>query len=83
MADYPLPFLSPEEARKRMEALGFIFDPHYNLPIDGQEKRFQALQELIAGAIAFWSDARPEGDDETWEHYNNELNEFAQEYLVG
>jgi hypothetical protein len=81
--DYPRPFLTQEEVHERMEALGFTFDPNYHLPSDGQVKQFVALQEIIAGAIAEWSDARPEGDDETWGSYDNELQEWAQEWMVG
>lgn len=81
--DYPRPFMAREEVHQAMEALGFTFDPNYHLPSDGQEKQFTALQELIAAAIAEWSDARPEGDEDTWDRYDNELQEWAQEWLIG
>lgn len=80
--DYPPPFLDREATDILLEELGFRFHPHGYLE-PGQEKKFTALQELIASAVAAWSDARPEGDEETWESYNNELQEWAQEYLVG
>lgn len=86
-----LPFLSREEMDEKLKVLGFEFytyswpSHHTELLEDTPEQRikFQALQELIAGAIAEWSDARPEGDDETWDGYNEELNTWAQEWLVG
>lgn len=83
--EYPLPFLSREDTDDRLKVLGFTFrglDPELLLGTR-QRKMFTALQELIAGAIAEWSDARPEGDEETWDNYNNELNTWVQEWLVG
>lgn len=84
--EYPLPFLDREATDDLLMALGFEFqglDPELLLDTPEQRRMFTALQALIAGAIAEWSDARPEGDEETWDSYNNELNTWAQEWLVG
>lgn len=80
---YPKPFLSREDANKRMMVLGFRFEMlgDYQVLAQGQEMQFLALQELIAAAIAEWSDSRPEG--EGFDEMNNELQDYAQEWLVG
>jgi hypothetical protein len=72
----PPPYLSNDEILDRLEILGMDFDP-YPIPKPGWEKQFQALQDIIAAAIASWVDL--EVDDST----NDELQEWAQEFLIG
>jgi hypothetical protein len=85
MPDYPKPFLNREEANERLRVLGFEFtdevDPRLVDSPQGRQK-FTALQELIAAAVAEWSDARPDEGD-SWDRYDNELQEWAQEWLAG
>lgn len=81
----PRPYLTREETNARLETLGFEFNLNWTLK-DTPEGRlkFSALLDLIGGAIAEYMDLRddireedPPGD------VNNELQEFAEGYLVG
>jgi hypothetical protein len=85
MPNYPRPFLDREEADERLRALGFEFTDEVDPKLASSEAnraRFTALQELIAGAVAEWSDARPD-EGSAWDQYDLELQEWAQEWLAG
>jgi hypothetical protein len=77
----PPPYRSRDEVLDRLETLGMDFNP-YPIPKPGWEKQFQALQELIAAAIAEWVGSSPDPGEE-WEDYDLELQEWAQEWLLG
>jgi hypothetical protein len=83
----PKPYLDRNETDIRLEILGFEF--YDGLLVGGQEEKLMALEELISGAIAEWADVKDDfGSDEdggevTPERVTNELQEFAEEYLVG
>jgi len=87
----PFPYLNRELTNRRLEILGFHFDSTkqadgtwteylHDSPV-GRE-RYAAIQEIIAGAIAEWSDVHPD-EDRNWEDIDNELQEWVQEWLVG
>jgi hypothetical protein len=80
----PRPYLPATRVQELMEILGFEFRDDVPLPVDTPEGRlkFSALMEIIAGAIAEWADVEPE-DEQTWGGLANELQDWAQEYLVG
>lgn len=80
----PKPHLTRERTDELLVALGFEFNIAGQL-IDTLEQRlrFGNLLELIAGAIADWADVEPEAGVTTWDSITNELEEFAEEYLVG
>lgn len=93
----PRPYLTRERTNEILEVLDFNFQPNGQLrDYPEQRVRFGALQELIAGAIAEWTDEKPEvgegphgeevPDDvleAAWGDLNEELQEWAQEWLVG
>lgn len=88
----PKPFLTQTRVDELLEVLGFNFQPDGQLrDYPEQRLRFGALQELIAGAIADWADIEPDiltiMDNDTvaaaWEAVDKELQEWAQEWLVG
>jgi len=83
----PRPYLTPKEVEDRMIALGFqIGKEVLDYPPGFQTEKFHALQELIAGAIAEWADVKDDLNDEQYpmpaDHVNQELLEFAEEYLI-
>lgn len=82
----PKPYLNREETNKRLEILGFEFTEAYHSGqlVDTPEFRdqFVALQELIAGAIGEWA-AVEASDDIRIDQVNQELLEWAEEWLVG
>ena len=78
------PYLTRNQTNEKLGELGFKFElhgypnPEYHLvdsPVERQ--KFQALIDLIGGAIAEWADV--EVDDTT----HAELQEWAEEWLVG
>jgi len=86
MGSQPRPFLDSEEVHDRLKILGFEFEKEDDrYPIDNPAGRlkFSALMELIAGGIAEWADVEEEPGTTTFEQINNELNDFAQEFLIG
>lgn len=97
MADRPKPYLTRERTNELLEVLGFeihgtdcLYCGYPANHIVGtikdtpqQRLRFSALMELIAGGIAEWADVEPEEGETSWESINTELEDFAQEWLVG
>jgi hypothetical protein len=78
----PRPYLSKAEVTERLTELGFITGPDVlNYPPGFQTRRFKALEELIAGAIAEWADVEP-SDDIRIDQVNQELLEWAEEWMV-
>lgn len=79
----PRPYLTEDEIRERCQILGFDWPDDQPMPVDTPEgrKRFQALIELMGGAIAAYTGVDQE--DGTFEQINQEYQEFGEEYLVG
>lgn len=70
------PYLTREATNQILEKLGFDFHIDWRLRT-GQEDKVQALEELIAGAIAEWANV------EVGENTVAELQEWAEEWLFG
>lgn len=82
----PRPYLTREEANRKLEQLGFIISPdNLNYPPGFQKQKFVALQELLAGAIAEWVGMEFEADGEDGDAASAvaELEEWTEEWLVG
>jgi hypothetical protein len=81
--EFGRPYLTREATNEKLEKLGFIFKMNWTLQ-PGQEERFQALQELLAGAIAEYLDLRDDiRDEDPPGAVEAELQEWTEEYLVG
>lgn len=78
----PRPYLTHEEVNERLEDLGFHIDDALDFPPGYQKKKFVALQELIAGAIADFTDVEDDEPPESIEEVNQELLHFVEVYLV-
>lgn len=86
----PLPYLDQEAVQTKMFTLGFEFyPPGHDLDgtlVDsaGGRQRLQALIDLIGGAIAEWADLKDDiRDEEKPGEVHTELQEWAEEWLVG
>lgn len=79
------PYLTRAETNERLQVLGFTFSPGSDLPDDTEDgrKKLQALMDLIGGAIASWVNLEDDIRDGFPGEVHQELQEWAQEWLVG
>lgn len=90
---YPRPFLTREETNRLLERIGFKFKADGTLD-DGVfdntiryrrivRDRLEALETLLGGAIAEWTDIEPTEEGQTIADIDAELQEWTEEWLFG